>query len=279
MSFNPNQEKNNLKAIIIGLFLIILAVLAIFFRPNFFSKKNKNAELPAQNETKKENLYNFPSISCADLLKKIEGKEDLEIIDLRNPADFEMEHILNSKNISLSDLAQNISALDKNKQYFIVDDLGFSPAEIEMMQFFQKNEFKKVSYLEGGIVQWKNEYNATISVGNPNSPVDQSKVIYLGIDELSSAIEAKKSNLYILDLRSANEYATGHIAGAQNIPLGFLETRYSEIPRGKKIILYSNDGLPAFQGAVKLFDIGILNVYALSDGLNAWKQKGLEVVK
>ena len=42
----------------------------------------------------------------------------------------------------------------------------------------------------------------------------------------------------IIDSRPEVSYKQEHIAGALNIPLGSPETRFSEIPKGKKIIVY-----------------------------------------
>jgi len=92
-------------------------------------------------------------------------------------------------------------------------------------------------------------------------------------------IMVEESNLYIVDVRKKGQFDEGHLNGAVNIFLDELENRHAEIPLGKKIILCDNDGMWAFQGAVRLFDMGIMNVFALSDGLNVWKQKGYEIVK
>ena len=42
----------------------------------------------------------------------------------------------------------------------------------------------------------------------------------------------------VIDSRAEVAYKQEHIAGALNIPIGSPETRYSEIPKGKKIIIY-----------------------------------------
>jgi len=58
-----------------------------------------------------------------------------------------------------------------------------------------------------------------------------------------------------------------------------LESERNKIPVGKKIILYDKDGLWAFQGAVRLFDMGFFNVFCLSDGLDSWQQKKYPLAK
>ncbi len=41
-----------------------------------------------------------------------------------------------------------------------------------------------------------------------------------------------------VDTRAAESYKTEHIKGAINIPAGDFETRYTELPKNKKIIAY-----------------------------------------
>jgi len=89
----------------------------------------------------------------------------------------------------------------------------------------------------------------------------------------------EKVDLYILDVRKNATFSEGHIKNAANIFLDDLETKYRDIPMGKEIVVYDNDGLWAFKAAVRLFDLGVFDVHALSDGLDRWKQKGYEIVK
>lgn len=57
-----------------------------------------------------------------------------------------------------------------------------------------------------------------------------------------SLADAKKDfdagNVVFIDTRAATTYKQEHIKGALNIPMEAVETRYKEIPAGKKIIAY-----------------------------------------
>jgi 3-mercaptopyruvate sulfurtransferase SseA len=57
-----------------------------------------------------------------------------------------------------------------------------------------------------------------------------------------SLADAKKDfdagNVVFVDTRAAVAYQQEHIKGAINIPMEAVETRYKEIPTGKKIIAY-----------------------------------------
>ena len=42
----------------------------------------------------------------------------------------------------------------------------------------------------------------------------------------------------VLDVRTAQEYQAGHIAGARSIPLAELEPRLAELPKSTEIVAY-----------------------------------------
>jgi len=279
MHQNNNQSKNNLLPIVIGFFLIVIVTALFFLKSSWMNKKKEDAFVKNQAQEKADDLQKYSSISAKELLKKINSDEKIEIIDIRDAQNFSQSHIVDAKNISLDELTARFPFIEKNGKYFIVDDLGLTPNEKQAMDIFVKNGFEDVFYLEGGIYAWTNELNPTIEIGNPNSFSNQAKVNYIKNEELKNLIEQDGESLYLVDLRNTSEFASDHLKSAINIPLENLEIRRKEIPTYKRIILYDNTGLLAFQGAVRLFDMGILNVSALTDGLNAWKQKGFEVVE
>ncbi len=56
------------------------------------------------------------------------------------------------------------------------------------------------------------------------------------LEEVKAALDA--DNAVIVDVRSAEAYAGGHIAGALNIPLAELESRLGELDKKQWIITY-----------------------------------------
>ncbi len=274
-----NQPKNNLLPITIGFFLIVIVTALFFVKSSWMNNKKEATFAKNQAQEKADDLQKYSSIKSSELLKKISNDEKIEIIDIRDAQSFAQNHIVDAKNMTLDELIANFPFTEKTKNYFIIDDLGLTSNEKQVMDIFLKNSLKNVFYLEGGMYAWTNELNPTIEIGNPNSFSNQAKVNYIKNDELKNLIEQDGDSLHLVDLRSPSEFASDHLKNAINIPLENLEIRRKEIPTYKRIILYDNTGLLAFQGAVRLFDMGILNVSALTDGLNVWKQKGFEVVK
>jgi NADPH-dependent 2,4-dienoyl-CoA reductase/sulfur reductase-like enzyme/peroxiredoxin family protein/rhodanese-related sulfurtransferase/TusA-related sulfurtransferase len=83
-------------------------------------------------------------------------------------------------------------------------------------------------------------------------------------------LEADMSRHFLLDVRTAAEYATGSIPGAVNIPLDSLRERISEIPRDKTVIVFCRVGLIAYNAARVLEANGINDYYNLSGGYETW---------
>ncbi len=84
----------------------------------------------------------------------------------------------------------------------------------------------------------------------------------------------------LLDLRPAQDYRHGHIAGAKNFPLAELHDQLSKIRAAKDrpLIIYDNDGLSAAAAAKTLRDGGFEDIYILDGGFNSWLAENLPVV-
>lgn len=279
MHQDKNQSKNNLLPIAIGFFLIVIVTIFFFFKSSWTNKEKINMLEEKEELEKNNDLKKYSGMDSNEVLKRINSNGNLEIIDIRESNFFSQNHIIDAKNISLDELGSNFIFTEKDLDYLIVDDSSITPKQKKVMDLFLKNKFKNVFYLKGGMHDWINELNPVIESGDLNSLINQSKVNYIKNEELRNLMEQDSESLYLIDLRSENEFLAGHLKNAFNIPLEKLEIRRKEIPKYKRIIIYDNSGPLAFQGAVRLFDMGILNVSVLSDGLNTWKQKGFEVVK
>lgn len=277
----PRKNKNPTDAKVVAAgFLLILLVSGLFFLKNHYLQKQKQSALLTDKNDSSQEYKNFTGISATDLEKEITDRKNILIFDLRDSDSFDTAHILDSKNVSLDYLQSAVSgkdaSLDPDKNYVFVDDLGITPNELQVLQLFRQAGFKNISYLEGGISEWMNESQPTITLGNPYSLIDRSKVTEVTSDKLKKALEVEK--VYLVDVRTPAEFAAGHIQGAVNIPLDDLEARRKELPLGERIVLYDNNGVKAFQGGVRLYDAGIIGTFILSDGFKTWQQKNYPIV-
>ncbi len=79
----------------------------------------------------------------------------------------------------------------------------------------------------------------------------------------------------VIDVRTAEEYAQGHIPGAVNIPFDEVVSRISEIEAPHGVALYCMVGPRARKGEAALLDLGFSKVHHLEGGLAAWIAAGL----
>src|SRR5579885_2277156 len=81
----------------------------------------------------------------------------------------------------------------------------------------------------------------------------------------------------IVDVRESDEWRQGHIPQAIGIPRGFLDLRVEEkVPDHKApVILQCASGTRSLLAARTLRELGYENVYNLTGGFNAWKDRGL----
>ncbi len=78
--------------------------------------------------------------------------------------------------------------------------------------------------------------------------------------------EINRSNVFLLDTRTPEEYALGTIEGAVNIPLDDLRQRIAEIPHDKEIVIFCAVGLRGYLAQRILLGRGFENVRNLSGG-------------
>lgn len=86
----------------------------------------------------------------------------------------------------------------------------------------------------------------------------------------------------LIDIREADEFQAGHLAGALLIPRGILEFKLSNSPeltaRDLKIMLYCKTSGRAALAALSLKEMGYLNVTSIAGGFDAWQTAGKPVV-
>ncbi len=93
-----------------------------------------------------------------------------------------------------------------------------------------------------------------------------------------------RQEVYILDVRTKEEYAAGHINGStllavQDIPKQELVEKLKEIPKDKKILVYCRTGSRSAQASRILAENGFARVYNMQGGITEWMNAGYEVEK
>lgn len=64
----------------------------------------------------------------------------------------------------------------------------------------------------------------------------------IGVAELAADPDA-----YVVDVREAHEYASGHMPGAVSIPMSVLPVRFQELPRDRTVYVICQSGARSAQ--------------------------------
>ncbi len=97
---------------------------------------------------------------------------------------------------------------------------------------------------------------------------------------LNSLIAKKTLDLCVLDVRSAEQFAEGHLPTALNIPLADLAGKLATLPKDKTIVTYCGNitcGL-APKAALVLAEKGF-RVMEMFGGIATWKEYGFPIEK
>ncbi|RXA20483.1 rhodanese-like domain-containing protein [Methanosarcina sp. MSH10X1] len=113
-----------------------------------------------------------------------------------------------------------------------------------------------------------------------------SGVVNISVQEAKGMVE--KGDVFVLDVRTPDEFNSSHIKGATLIPVSnasgsnlssnrLLEARIDEVPK-KKILVYCRSGRRSVSASTMLVNAGYSEVYNMAGGINAWIDAGYPVV-
>ncbi len=98
--------------------------------------------------------------------------------------------------------------------------------------------------------------------------------------EPQDAVKLINADAVVLDLRSAEAFARGHIVNARNVPADELDAKSAVIEKFKSrpIVAVCEAGMTSSRTVDKLRKAGLENVFGLRGGMNAWQQASLPLV-
>ena len=183
--------------------------------------------------TKKENRYNDESQFCFEItpeelkekLYKKSGKP-IMIFDIGNKERYQKEHIPGSKFAVCDQQTINnlLPKLPKNIDIVLVSEN--EDYTRQMAQMAREKGGLRTKYLKGGISAWNDEkteiQDPKISANDLKIAIDEDKV--------------KRGNIFLLDVRSPEEFNQWSIEESINIPLGQISSLLNELPKDKEIV-------------------------------------------
>ena len=100
-------------------------------------------------------------ISVDELNDMIQGQEDFQLIDVREPFEYEAANI-GGVLIPLQTVPQHMDKISKDKPVVIMCRSGKRSANA--IAFLEEQGFNNLSNLEGGILDWKMEIDNSLDV-------------------------------------------------------------------------------------------------------------------
>ena len=101
-------------------------------------------------------------------------------------------------------------------------------------------------------------------------PVENDREI--SVVELAKRLK-RGDKLRLIDVREPHELAVSSLPGAQNIPLGALASRLSELDSAQEMILFCRSGTRSQRALELLVSAGFRRVKNLTGGINAWARE------
>ena len=188
---------------------------------------------------------------------------DALVLDVRHEDEFSEEHIPGSVFIGLNgSFAPWVGALimDVNQPLLLVTPEG---KEEETITRLARVGFdNSLGYLKGGLTAWKNAGFETDSIRSVSPEVFESAL--------------QQHPAPVVDSRKPSEFDGGHVAGALNIPLDFVNEQLSEVPQDQDFYLHCAGGYRSVIMASILKARGYHNMINIEKGFAGIKNTGVK---
>jgi rhodanese-related sulfurtransferase len=95
------------------------------------------------------------------------------------------------------------------------------------------------------------------------------------------AVRLMNDGAFLLDVRSIDEYRSGHLTGAKNLSIADLPAKIESLAAHKTqpTIVYCESGMRSSRACGLLRKAGFEQLHNLSGGISAWRGANLPIVK
>lgn len=99
-------------------------------------------------------------ITATELKEKLDKKEDIQVIDVREAHERDVASI-GGDHIPMGTVPQNVDKIDKDKEVVVYCRSGNRSGQV--IRFLESNHgFKNLSNLKGGILAWSDEVDSSL---------------------------------------------------------------------------------------------------------------------
>ncbi len=200
--------------------------------------------------------------------------KDLQVVDARNPEEYEDVHIPGSINIPQKKFDEYAHLLNTNtstRLIFYCNGVKCGKSKKAAVIAFEMG-YQNVFVYEEGMPVWEEIGNPITQGPNYEAKIETTKISPLQLNDLK---KSGKDDFVIVDVRDKSEYMEGHIPGAINIPEASFSSQSAKLDKNKTIIVYCNAGNRSYKAYRKLMKLSYKKFY---QSLFAdWKKAGFKI--
>lgn len=170
---------------------------------------------------------------------------NLVLIDLRSPEKASTGYIPRAVNIPADQLRHAEKQFPEFHGAAIVFYSDKDDESIAALEWTREWEYKNATIFPGGVKAWLAAGNQLLagSLATRISYVRKLAEGALSIKDFDDAV--KTSSHQVIDVRTAEEFGKGHIAGALNIAAEEMAARFAEIPANRPVVIHCSTGTRA----------------------------------
>ena len=249
---------------------------------------------------KMEVVHHVPTISPEELYARQQRGEKIILLDSRTPEEHRRATIPGSRSAPGGELALRISELVPDPDAEVVVHCAGRTRSIIGARLLQRMGFRKVYDLRNGTMGWGmagldlEHGSQRLELPDPSSAglataeafaarvAAEDGVRSLTIPALQEIMaRAERENVYLIDVRTVQEYAQGHIPGFQWSPGGQAVQRTDDLVgvRNGHVVFACDGRVRATVTASWYRQMGFPHVYAVDGGTNAWVAAGQALAK
>ena len=246
---------------------------------------------------KVEVVHHVPEIDAVELNERIESGEEIVILDTRTPEEYQRLCIPGGRSVPGAELALRITDITKDlsDDATVVINCAGRTRSIIGTRVLQRMGMPNVVGLKNGTAGWSlagysleagadrlelpdlSEEGISAAEAYADRLAEEDGVQYLDADGLQ-ALMARRSEetVYLVDVRTAQEYAAGHIPGFRWFPGGQAVQRSDEVAVVKNCpIVFCCDGRARAAITASWYrQMGHEHVYAVHGGTGEWERAG-----
>lgn len=235
-----------------------------------------------------------PSLAAEEVKELLDSQADVVVLDARRFDEYQTMSIPGGVSVPGAELVLRAQALaPAPSTHIVVNCAGRTRSLIGTQSLINAGLPNRVTALRNGTIGWLlagqqlehgaerrapavDEATRSQAARRARAVADRAGVRRATRAQLQQFAEEATRTTYCFDVRSAEEYAAGHLAGFRNYPGGQLvqETDHAAPVRGARIVLADDDGVRARMSASWLAQMG-WEVWVL-DGLGPddWNESG-----